>query len=50
MVRRLLVRRFGALPPWVEQRLERASEAELDAWTERVLDGEALDAVFDHSA
>ncbi|WP_242470971.1 DUF4351 domain-containing protein [Thiocystis violacea] len=46
VVRRLLIRRFGALPAWVDQRLERASEVELDVWTERLLDGQTLEAVF----
>ena len=46
VVRRQLMRRFGPLPAWVDQRLELASEAELDAWAERLLDVQTLDAVF----
>ena len=46
VVSRLLMRRFGPLPAWVDQRLEQATEAELDAWTERLLDGQTLEAVF----
>ncbi len=46
LLRRLLVRRFGSLPPWVEQRLAQASEAELEAWADRVLECGSLDEVF----
>ncbi len=38
MVRRLLQRRFGPLPAWVEERLQTADEAQLDRWAERLLD------------
>lgn len=46
ILRRQLTRRFGALPAWAEQRLERAEPAELECWAERVLDAERLEAVF----
>ena len=46
VLRRLLIRRFGALPAWVEQRLEQASPAELEQWVERVLDARTLEEVF----
>ncbi len=46
VLRRLLQRRFGELPPWVEPRLTGASVAELDRWTDRVLDAATLEAVF----
>lgn len=46
LLRRLLTRRFGRLPDWVETRLDGASEAELERWGERVLDGASLEAVF----
>ncbi len=43
---RLLVRRFGALPDWVEQQLASATVAELEAWGDRMLDADTLDGVF----
>lgn len=46
LLRRLLVRRFGAVPEWVEAKLAGASLAELEAWGERVLDTKTLEAVF----
>ena len=46
VLRRLLTRRFGSLPAWVEQRLEQASPAELEQWVERVLDARTLEEVF----
>jgi hypothetical protein len=46
LLRRLLVRRFGALPAWAEARLEHASEAELEVWADRVLECATLDEVI----
>lgn len=43
---RLLRRRFGDLPAWVEPRLNAASETQLALWSEAVLDAESLVAVF----
>lgn len=43
---RLLARRFGALPAWVEDRLSSASEAELEAWADAVLEADSLEAVL----
>lgn len=49
MLRRLLTRRFGALPEWVETKLTQASTDQLEQWADRILDAEALEAVFqDH--
>ncbi|MBI5781857.1 MAG: Rpn family recombination-promoting nuclease/putative transposase, partial [Rhodocyclales bacterium] len=45
-LQRLLIRRFGALPEWVQARLRSASAEELDTWLERVLDATRLDDVF----
>ncbi len=44
---RLLQRRFGPLPDWVEQRLGQANTDQLERWGERVLDAPTLLAVFD---
>jgi len=43
---RQLVRRFGALPGWAEQRLNEATEAQLAVWSEAVLDADTLAGVF----
>jgi predicted transposase/invertase (TIGR01784 family) len=43
---RLLRKRFGELPPWVEQKLNHADTVSLEEWGERVLDAESLEAVF----
>jgi hypothetical protein len=46
LVRKLLTLRFGKLPPDAEQRLKRASLAELERWAERVLTARNLAAVL----
>ncbi|MBX3461548.1 MAG: Rpn family recombination-promoting nuclease/putative transposase [Planctomycetes bacterium] len=43
---RLLGRRFGPLPPAVAARVRQGSPAELDRWTDRVLEAATLDGVF----
>ena len=44
---RLLRRRFGRLPPAVEERVHEAPASDLEAWAENVLDARTLDDVFD---
>jgi hypothetical protein len=46
LLRRLLTRRFGPLPEWVDDRLRRASIEELETWGDRVLDAAELAEVF----
>jgi hypothetical protein len=46
VLRRQLTRRFGSLPAWAEERLAQGSEAELELWTDRILDEETLEAVL----
>ncbi len=46
MLSRLLARRFGPLPVLVQERIKNASIAELEAWSDRLLDARALDEVF----
>jgi flagellar biosynthesis/type III secretory pathway protein FliH len=46
LLRRQLERCFGPLPSWVAERLEQASEAELEHWAERVLECATLEGVF----
>jgi len=50
LLRRQLTRRFGLLPSWVDQRLEQAGEAELEAWADRVLECGSLEEVFGGAA
>lgn len=45
-LRRLLSRRFGELPGWVEIRLQQAGEAELDAWMDALLSAASIEALF----
>ncbi|MFA7605208.1 MAG: Rpn family recombination-promoting nuclease/putative transposase [Rhodocyclaceae bacterium] len=45
---RQLTRRFGLLPDWAAQRLNHATEQELEAWSEAVLDADSLNAIFGH--
>jgi predicted transposase YdaD len=47
ILRRQLVKRFGPLPAWAEQRLNAASSAQLELWSERLLDAASLETVFD---
>ena len=44
---RLLKLRFGALAPESSERLESASDEQLDTWAERVLTAGTLEAVFE---
>lgn len=43
---RLLTRRFGPLDNATLQRLQKASSAELEHWTDNILDAQTLDEVF----
>ncbi len=47
VLERLLLRRFGLLPPEVAERLSEATAADLETWAENVLDAQALGDVFD---
>ena len=44
---RQLFRRFGELPPEIGEQLGGASEADLEAWADNVLDAATLDDVFE---
>ncbi|WP_281051538.1 DUF4351 domain-containing protein [Thauera sp. GDN1] len=46
VLERQLTRRFGDLPAWVRERLGSATEAQLETWTEAVLDAAILSAIF----
>ena len=43
---RLLTRRFGPLPAWVETRLNEAEPPQLETWALRVLETGSLEEVF----
>jgi hypothetical protein len=47
ILKRLMTRRFGELPSWVEQKLDLAGQKELESWGDRILDAETLEDVFD---
>ncbi|MBL8748778.1 MAG: Rpn family recombination-promoting nuclease/putative transposase [Planctomycetes bacterium] len=46
---RLLTKRFGALPTPLAARLHEAPLADLDLWTDRILDARSLAEVFEHA-
>jgi hypothetical protein len=47
---RQLQRRFGALPPWAQERVQSGSDANLDLWLDRVLDAASLEEVLTRGA
>lgn len=46
MLRRLLTRKFGALPNWAVDKLEQADTEQILQWADRVLEETSLQAVF----
>ncbi|MBI4330663.1 MAG: DUF4351 domain-containing protein [Chloroflexi bacterium] len=48
-LRRQLARRFGPLPPWVEERLAQADRETLERWAERLLEAATIEEVFEIS-
>jgi len=46
MLQRLLEKRFGNLPSWVNSRLEQASPQELEQWSLQLFDATSLEGVF----
>lgn len=46
MLRRLLARRFGDLPPAIQALLQKASGAQIEAWFDRGMEAQTLDEVF----
>ena len=46
LLKRLLERRFGALPAWAIEKLSNATEAMLETWGEAILTAPTLEAVF----
>lgn len=46
-LRRQLAKRFGAIPPSFDKRIESGTEADLERWLVRILDAPTLEAVFE---
>lgn len=46
MLKMQLTKRFKTLPRWVEERLEQATQIELEHWAENILDATTLEEVF----
>jgi len=49
VLQRILARRFGPLPDWVGPRLLAAPLQDLERWTDRVLDVQSLDEMFEEA-
>jgi len=49
LLRRMLAKRFGDLPEAIEVRLSQASIADLELWSDRLLDAKTLAEVFNES-
>jgi hypothetical protein len=45
-LKRLLKRRFAALPAWAEQRIDAAPEAQVDAWLDAIFDATSLEGLL----
>ena len=46
LLRKLLIKRWGTLPDWVEQKLTHADSEKLEAWGEKLLDAGSLEELF----
>ncbi len=46
IIRRMLNKRFGSLPGWAEEQLNRFSSAELEEFSTRMLDVASIDELF----
>jgi flagellar biosynthesis/type III secretory pathway protein FliH len=47
LLTRQLIKRFGDVPEWAQQRLDAADTAQLESWGEKLLDAKSLQDVFD---
>ena len=45
-LKRLLRRRFNAVPPWAAQRIDAASIAQLDAWLDGIFDAQSVEGLI----
>ena len=50
LLKELASRRFGDLPPWALERLDRADLETLDRWSGHILDAKRLEDIFDESS
>lgn len=48
-LRRLLTKRFGPLPQTIDERIENAESAVLEAWLDQVIDTPSLERMFDET-
>ncbi|NGZ05224.1 MAG: DUF4351 domain-containing protein [Magnetococcales bacterium] len=46
LLTRLLQRRFGPLPDWVQEQIARADSRTLEEWSVQIFDGQSLEQVF----
>jgi predicted transposase YdaD len=46
VLKRLLTRRFGALPTWAERRIDAAPVQQLDVWLDGIFDAESVAALI----
>ncbi len=46
MLCRLLMRRFGDLPQWAQERVKSAAKTQIEAWFDHAIDANTLDEVF----
>ncbi len=46
LLRRMLTKRFGELPTWVEERVSKLSTTEIEALSGRLFDAKNIDEIF----
>ena len=46
-LRRQISRRFKTLPAWVDERIEKADQGELEQWLDNIIDAPTIEAVFE---
>jgi hypothetical protein len=46
LLKRQLAQRFGEVPAWVQEKLDQASQEELELWGTRILEAEVIEDVF----
>ena len=48
VLQRLLNKRFGEVPAWVNEKLKTADSSQLEAWTDDILSVNSCDELFKH--
>ena len=46
LLKKLIIRRFGELPTWVEERINIANDTQLELWAETIFDVEHIEQLF----